>query len=129
MPDYNRWRQRSRRRNIAPPLVLLVAFAALVFTLAKLHLAKPSASAASRGSIVLGDQYNGETLFSQHCAGCHGRGGSGGVGPRLEGARIPLSLVVDRIEHGKGIMPPGLVSGADERDVLAYVATLIHRTG
>jgi mono/diheme cytochrome c family protein len=129
VPDYNRWRGRSRLRNVAPPLVLLVAVAAVAFTLAKLHLAKPSSSAAAGGKIVLGDPYNGETLFSQHCATCHGEGGSGGVGPRLKGARVPLGLVVDRIEHGKGIMPAGLVTGGDERDVVAYVATLIHRTG
>ena len=130
MPDYNRWRTRSRFRNLAPPLVLLVAFAALAFTLAKLHFAKPSSSsAATGGKLALGDAYNGETLFSEHCATCHGQGGSGGVGPKLRGARIPLSLVVDRIENGKGIMPAGLFKGQDERDVLAYVATLIHGTG
>jgi mono/diheme cytochrome c family protein len=125
MPDYNRWRGRSRFRNVAPPLLLLVAFAAVAFTLAKLHLAKPSISRAAAGRIAVGDPYRGETLFSNTCAKCHGQGGSGGVGPRLQGDPIPLSLVVDRIENGKGIMPAGLLTGEDERDVLAYVATLI----
>ena len=125
MPDYNRWRGRSRARNVAPPLVILVVFVAAAFALAKLHLAKPSSSSAAGGKIALGDSYRGETLFSGTCAKCHGQGGTGGVGPRLRGDPIPLSLVVDRIENGKGIMPAGLFKGQDERDVLAYVATLI----
>jgi mono/diheme cytochrome c family protein len=125
VPDYNRWRTRSRARNLGPPLAVLVLVVAGVFTLAKLHLAKPSTSSAANGKIALGDSYNGETLFAGTCATCHGNGGSGGIGPRLRGAPIPLSLVVDRIENGKGIMPAGLVKGQDERDVLAYVNTLI----
>jgi mono/diheme cytochrome c family protein len=129
MPDYNRWRTRSRFRNLAPPLVLLAVVSAVAFTLARLHLAQPSVSGAKAGNVALGDPYRGETLFAGTCAKCHGRGGSGGVGPRLDGDRIPLSLVVDRIENGKGIMPPHLFSGRDERDVVAYVATLITPPG
>jgi cytochrome c550 len=125
VPDYNRWRSRSLARNIAPPVVLLLAIAAVVYTLAKLHPARPSVSSAANGKIALGDPYRGETLFSTSCAKCHGEGGTGGVGPRLRGAAIPLSLVVDRMENGKGIMPAGLFHGQDERDVLAYVNTLV----
>lgn len=58
-------------------------------------------------------------------ATCHGPNATGGAGPRLRDARIPLTLVRDRIENGKGIMPPNLVSGQQEADVLAYVATLL----
>ncbi len=123
VPDYDAWRRRSRARNVGPPLILIAGLSAGIFGLAKLHLARPSTPKA--GAIVLGDVYRGETIFSTKCASCHGMGGSGGIGPKLDGDRIPLSLVQSRIANGKGIMPPGLVSGRDESDVLAYVSALI----
>lgn len=107
-----------------------MAVSAAVFTLAKLRLAEPAAPRASAGGqIVVGDAYRGETIFVQTCASCHGRNATGGAGPRLRGARISLSLVQERIRNGKGIMPPNLVSGQQERDVLAYLATLIAPAG
>jgi hypothetical protein len=47
--------------------------------------------------------------------------GNGGVGPRLAGAGLPSGLIQARIERGAGVMPAGLVTGAAEADVLAYV--------
>jgi mono/diheme cytochrome c family protein len=113
------------RRIVLVPLVLFVLVSAAVFTLAKLHLAKPEAP-ASASSVQLGDQYRGETVFISECAGCHGMGGEGGgIGPRLEGAPISLAQAKARIDNGGGAMPAGLVSGPEERDVLAYLATLL----
>jgi cytochrome c551 len=64
--------------------------------------------------------------FDQTCGGCHGAGGKGGaIGPRLIGDRITLAAVKQQIDAGGGSMPPGLVKGAAERDVLAFVATII----
>ena len=109
------------------PAALLLAVAGLTFGLAEAHFAKPGVPKASAGSAIeLGDQYRGQTIFSQTCAACHGpNGGGGGVGPKLDGDRIPLSLVVARIEQGNGVMPAGLVKGQQEKDVLAFVATII----
>jgi len=107
------------------PLALLVSLWAVTFALAKLHLAKPGTPKAT-GSVVLGDQYRGETIFSQTCAGCHGAGGKGGgIGPRLIGLPLTIAQVKAQIDDGGGSMPPKLVTGPKEADVLAYVATLI----
>ena len=108
-------------------MALFAAVAGMTFALAKLHLAQPGApKAAAGGKVVIGDAYRGETIFGQTCAGCHGVAGQGGgVGPRLAGDRITLALVKQRIDLGQGVMPPGVVKGSQEEDVLAYVANLI----
>jgi mono/diheme cytochrome c family protein len=125
--------QRRRRRLlrlVVTPLVLLVGFWAVAFTLAKLHLAKPGAPKAAAGAAVpLGDPYRGEVTFDQTCASCHGKGGKGGgIGPRLQEDQISIAAVKAQIDNGGGAMPPKLVTGAVESDVLAYVATLIAPT-
>lgn len=110
-------------RLVALPLVLLVSVAGTTFALAKWHPARPGHAAS--GAVRLGDQYRGETVFQGSCAGCHGATGSGGIGPRLKGLPITIAGVKAQIDNGGGTMPAGIVSGGDEEDVLAYVATLI----
>ena len=106
------------------PLVLLVAVTGATFGLAKWHPAKPGIPSA--GTVKLGDQYRGETIFSQTCASCHGQGGKGGgIGPRLVDLPISIALANGQIDAGSGSMPAGLVTGRDEEDVLAYVATIV----
>jgi mono/diheme cytochrome c family protein len=121
----------SRARLVVRPLALFLAVSTLVFGLAELHLAKPGVPKIALGSqVALGDQYRGETLFGQTCASCHGIGGKGGsVGPRLVGDQIGVARVKAQIDQGGGAMPPALISGQKERDVLAYVATLIAAPG
>jgi mono/diheme cytochrome c family protein len=126
--DLTRYHRRvsSRARLVVVPLAILAVLSGATFALAKLHLAKPGTPKLAAGTTVqLGDQYRGETLFGQTCAGCHGKGGTGGVGPRLAGAPVPIGAVKAQIDHGGGSMPANLVSGQKERDVLAYVATLL----
>jgi mono/diheme cytochrome c family protein len=110
-------------RLVVVPALLFVTFSGAAFALAKLHLARPSVAAAN-GPVQLGDPYRGETAFTQNCASCHGDGGTGGIGPRLVGARITLAAAKTQIDNGGGSMPAGLVSGPQERDVLAYLAGL-----
>ena len=107
---------------VVVPAVLFVAVSASAFTLAKLHLAKPGLPTS--GSVKLGDVYRGLTVFSTNCAACHGKDAQGGVGPKLDGAQISLAAAKAQIDNGGGAMPPGLVHGRDEEDVLAYLATL-----
>jgi mono/diheme cytochrome c family protein len=107
------------------PLVLFAAFSGAAFALAKLHFAKPGVPHAN-GPVALGDSYRGETLFSQNCASCHGAGGAGGgIGPKLAGAPITLAAAKAQIESGGGTMPASLVKGQQEKDVLAYLATIL----
>jgi len=114
----------------AVPLVLFVAVSGTAFGLAKWHPAKPGLPKIAAGSIKLGDQYRGETVFSTTCASCHGPNGrGGGVGPRLQGLAISIARVKAQIDGGGATMPAGLVKGGDEADVLAYVATVIKPSG
>jgi mono/diheme cytochrome c family protein len=105
------------------PLILFVVVSAAAFTLAKLHLAKPEASAG--GPAKLGDAERGQIIFGQTCGGCHGMNAQGGIGPRLAGARITVAAAKTQIENGGGIMPAGLVTGSREDDVVAYLATIL----
>jgi mono/diheme cytochrome c family protein len=111
------------RRIVLLPLVLFVVVSGSVFTLAKLHLAKPAASAG--GPAKLGDAVRGQVIFRETCGGCHGTNAQGGVGPRLAGAHITLPVAKAQIDNGGGIMPAKLVSGSREDDVLAYLATIV----
>jgi mono/diheme cytochrome c family protein len=113
------------------PLAILACLWGATFALAKLHLAKPGTpKVAADANVEVGDQYRGATVFSVNCAGCHGAGGKGGgIGPKLVGDPIPLAAVKAQIDNGGGAMPPRLVTGQQERDVLAYVATLIAPPG
>ena len=109
------------------PLAVFAAVSAAVFGLAEAHVLKPGTPKAAAGSTVrVGDAYRGETVFQQTCASCHGTAGKGGpVGPRLAGAQLTLARVKAQIDGGGGAMPGGLVSGGDEEDVLAYVASIV----
>ena len=118
---------RSRLALILRPLVLFAVVSGAVFTLGQLHLAKPGVPSAAAGTkIAIGDSYRGSVAFDQTCGSCHGAGGKGGaIGPRLIGDRISLAAVKQQIDAGGGAMPPGLVKGASERDILAFMATII----
>jgi mono/diheme cytochrome c family protein len=112
-------------RLVVVPLCLFIGVSATVFTLAQLSLAEPGAPSATAGSVALGDPYRGEVVYQQSCAGCHGASGKGGVGPKLEGNPITLAAAQAQIENGGGTMPPQLVAGRQQADVLAYLATIL----
>jgi mono/diheme cytochrome c family protein len=115
----------SSPRLALVPLALFCGVSGAVFGLAKLHLARPGLPKAP-ASIRLGDSYRGQTIFSQHCASCHGPNGTGGgIGPKLLGDPITLQKALGRIEAGGTTMPPALVKGQQERDVLAYLTTIL----
>ena len=109
------------------PIAVLITVSVAVFGLAEWHVLKPGTPKAAAGStIVVGDAYRGETVFQQNCAVCHGSGGKGGsAGPRLADATLTLARVKAQIDAGGGAMPPALVTGRDEQDVLAYLAGIV----
>jgi len=112
-------------RLVLVPILLFAAFSGAAFALAQLHPAKPGTPSAT-GSVELGDSYRGETIFSSECASCHGEGGEGGgIGPRLAGAPITIQAAKAQIDNGGGTMPAGLVTGQQEKDVLAYLAQIL----
>jgi mono/diheme cytochrome c family protein len=115
----------SRRvRLIVIPACLFFAVSATVFLLASLALAEPSAPKTS-GVVVVGDQYRGQVVYSQSCAGCHGATGEGGVGPKLQDNPITLAAAKAQIDSGGATMPAQLVAGRQEEDLLAYLATIL----
>jgi mono/diheme cytochrome c family protein len=112
-------------RLVIVPLLLFAAFSGGAFALAELHFAKPGLPKTG-GKVTLGDPYRGETVFSQKCASCHGVGGAGGgIGPKLTGLPLSLAAAKAQIDNGDSVMPASLVTGGPERDVLAYLATVL----
>jgi mono/diheme cytochrome c family protein len=137
LPDPTRYDRRvsaapeSPRRRlvrlVVVPAALFIGVSATVFTLAQIHPAKPEVAAAS-GPVKIGDARAGQVTFAKTCAGCHGAGGKGGgIGPRLAGASITLARAKAQIDAGSGAMPPALVSGTNEENVLAYLDTIFAR--
>jgi mono/diheme cytochrome c family protein len=76
-----------------------------------------------------GDATAGKQVFeTAGCTSCHtlaDAGATGTVGPNLDDAKPPASLVVDRVTNGKGVMPSfkGQLSEQQIQDVAAYVSS------
>ncbi len=76
-----------------------------------------------------GDPVAGKAVFeSAGCVSCHtlkAAGATGTVGPNLDDAKPPPELVVDRVTHGKGVMPSfaGQLSPKQISDVAAFVSS------
>ena len=108
---------RGWRPILAGALVVIA-----VFLLAQAQIFEPDAPSAGAGA---GDAERGSVVFGERCAGCHGDGGVGGSpGPRLMGSGLDAEEVAQVVAQGRGVMPAGLVSGADRADVAAYVASI-----
>jgi mono/diheme cytochrome c family protein len=79
-----------------------------------------------------GDPTAGKAVFlSAGCTGCHtlkAANATGTVGPNLDQKKPPLSLIVDRVTHGKGVMPSfsGSLSAKQIADVAAFVFQSTH---
>ena len=84
---------------------------------------------ATTASAATGDAAAGKQVFeSAGCTACHtlaDAGSTGTVGPNLDEAKPPASLVVDRVTNGKGAMPSfkGQLSETQIQDVAAYVSS------
>jgi mono/diheme cytochrome c family protein len=71
---------------------------------------------------------DGKSIFTSNCGSCHtlaDAGTAGTVGPNLDQARPPKSLVVDRVTNGKGAMPSfkGSLDPAQIQAVADYVSS------
>ncbi|MGH3118354.1 MAG: c-type cytochrome [Gaiellales bacterium] len=106
---------RARRPLIVGAIVIVATF-----VLAQFAVFEPSVS--TDAAVVGGDFYRGEVVFERSCASCHGAGGEGGSpGPRLVDSGLDAAEVASTVEQGRGVMPPALVSGQEQADVVAYV--------
>jgi mono/diheme cytochrome c family protein len=91
----------------------------------------PPATTAPAGPAPGGNlAAQGKGVFQQAgCASCHtlkDAGASGTVGPNLDEAKPPKSLVVERVTNGKGVMPSfkGQLTPAQIDAVATYVSTV-----
>jgi len=68
---------------------------------------------------------NGEKLFKQSCATCHGGELEGIVGPSLKkvGAKYSEKDIENIIHDGRGSMPKGVLQGNDAKSVAKWLAT------
>ncbi len=72
---------------------------------------------------------DGKSIFTANCSSCHtlsDAGTTGTVGPNLDAAKPPKSLVVDRVTNGQGGMP-SFKSSLDEQQIQAvadYVSSV-----
>ncbi|MDP9284066.1 MAG: cbb3-type cytochrome c oxidase subunit I [Actinomycetota bacterium] len=114
--------------------VLLAAGAgAAGFFLGRASAGSHTKSAAATPPTSTASTSAGKDVFaSAGCGGCHtlrDAGSTGTAGPSLDQARPPLSLIVDRVTHGKGGMPAftGQLSGGQIRAVAKYVASVAGR--
>jgi mono/diheme cytochrome c family protein len=77
-----------------------------------------------------GDVAQGKQVFATAgCTSCHtlkDAGATGTVGPNLDEAKPPASLVIDRVTNGKGVMPSfkGQLNAAQIQAVAAYVSSV-----
>jgi len=105
------------------PLVVGSLVVAATFVFAQFAVFEPSASTDT--GAAGGDFYRGEVVFERACASCHGPGGEGGSpGPRLVDSGLDAAEIASTITQGRGVMPPALVSGGEQADVVAYVAAI-----
>jgi mono/diheme cytochrome c family protein len=90
----------------------------------------PATTTGPAGGGSAGLVAQGKQVFEKAgCTSCHtlkDAGATGTVGPNLDDAKPPKSLVVDRVTHGKGVMPPfqGQLSPAEIEAVATYVSTV-----
>ena len=87
------------------------------------------ATPAPSPSAPAGDAAAGKTVFeTAGCTSCHtlkAANAHGTVGPNLDDKKPPAALVVDRVTHGKGVMPPfaGQLTPKQIADVAAFVSS------
>ncbi len=104
------------------PVLVGGAIVVGVFALAQAQVFAPSAPGGAPATA--GDADRGQAIFARECSGCHGDAGAGGVGPQLAASGLEAAQVTAAVEEGRGVMPPGIVSGQEQADVVAYVVSI-----
>ncbi len=88
-------------------------------------IGKVAAPPKATGNATAGKQVF-ETAGCKSCHTLKDAGATGTVGPNLDEAKPPASLVVDRVTNGKGVMPSfgGQLTPQQIADVAAYVSSV-----
>lgn len=79
------------------------------------------------GTDLEGDPVAGKSIFVTNCASCHtlgDAGTTGTIGPNLDESGPSFQHVLDRVTHGRGVMPPfeDTLSEQEIADVAAFVS-------
>jgi putative heme-binding domain-containing protein len=122
-------------KNLAPfqisiRRVLLIPFPFFVaMTLGGRTQAQDTAG-AKQAPAILGDAAAGKSIYERYCSPCHGIGGGGGKGPRLNRARLPHAQDDNELRAviTNGI-PPGMpdawyLTNEEIANVAAHIRTL-----
>ena len=85
---------------------------------------KESDSSANSGTSDTVNVSNAEKIYNQKCSNCHGGDLRGGVGPDLTtiGGKLSQEEIEQVIANGKGVMPKGLIDGAEATAVAEWLA-------
>ncbi|WP_246942715.1 cytochrome c551 [Bacillus pinisoli] len=69
---------------------------------------------------------DGEKLYQQSCANCHGGNLQGNIGPALQkvGSKYSEEEILHIIHEGQGSMPKGILQGADADAVAAWLSSM-----
>lgn len=104
-------------------LLLALTTGTMLFTVAACGSNNDSDSNKDSGEPV--SVANGEELYKQSCASCHGGELEGIVGPSLKevGAKYSEKEIENIIHEGRGSMPSGVVEGNDAKSVAKWLAT------
>ena len=88
--------------------------------------APPAGGGGGGGGAPAGDAAAGLMVFDAKCTSCHLGDGKqeGGIGPKLEGLGLDEQTIRNQVINGGGPMPPGLATGADLDNVVAYVLSI-----
>jgi mono/diheme cytochrome c family protein len=115
-----------RRASIA--LLLVLALAGCGVTTTTTPTPNTVIGKVAQPPALKGDPVAGKLVFdTAGCKSCHtlkDAGATGTVGPNLDEAKPPASLVTDRVTNGKGVMPAfsGQLSAKQIADVAVYVS-------
>jgi mono/diheme cytochrome c family protein len=84
-----------------------------------------AAGGGGGGGEATGDAAAGQEVFTQRCQSCHLNGGQqAGVGPQLAGMGLDAEAIRNQVINGGGAMPPGLATGTDLDNVVAFVVSI-----
>ena len=89
-----------------------------------------SPPAATRTIALTPQEQRGKALFVRTCGSCHTlaeAGTSGSEGPSLDDHPWRAVTLEEVIASGPGLMPAGLLAGADARAVSTYVQAVTRR--
>jgi cytochrome c550 len=114
------------RNPVIPFMIIMVFGIVLMFGLSfkgigeSNNAAKKEGGTTSTAKTETAAASDPEGIYKSTCIGCHGDQYQGVVGPSLKGIGSKLSVdqIKQIITHGKGNMPPNLVS-EDKADAMA----------